>query len=215
MVQNDIVRTPEIFAEIGKMYSTGMSAPSIAKKIGEITGKEVSVNIITGAIKRFNEKKGAVIETNKEVQNMIRGSIESAIEELAELKDILKDLAKDDDSENKDKISAIKEIRNIIETKLKIMDRLLQGFDVTKVNKLQMTQVIMNILPEFEEQGYIKILRKPGEVPDLEQLRLDEGEFVEDDKKVILTELEPSGEAPVMDNEQVPPKENKEIQEVE
>lgn len=179
---SELLTEPEMLTYIGKCYSNGMSYIGIAKAIKNKFDIDVSNNGIKNAIQVFTTRRSDVIKGSYEMNQLIKGTIIDTEKDLRKLKDRCWGLLERAESEGIfESVAIMKEILKQMEFQEKILSRMHTNINQTKINKLEMTQVIVNSLDELEKQGVIKILR-PNEVHNigLESIEALEDENIED-----------------------------------
>jgi len=158
------LKEPEVLVYIGKLYSSGMNYSEIVEKVREKFGIEANSTQIKKVITIFKSRQSDLIKGDNELKNMVKWTILDTKKELEKIHqeclDILEEAKRIKDF--KSRIAAVREIRGQLEFQEKLQQRLTGSLDGAKINKLEMTQVIVNSLEDLERHGVIKILKNPN-----------------------------------------------------
>ena len=174
MTRNDL-RKPEVLREIGKLRGSGMSFRGIAKSISGSYGVKLpTVLAVQKAYEVYTARQGDIIEGDKELQNEIKGALIDTKDQLIKLNELMWTVINDAET-SKDKISAAKEVLNQMRFQETLITKVTDGFDFKKMNKIEITKIIVNNLEQLEKDGFIKILTNPGSnVIDIEKVYLED-----------------------------------------
>jgi len=157
------LKDPDVLIYAGKLYSSGMNYSDISRNIQEKFGIEANSTQVKKIIALFQNRKSDLIEGDNKLKQMVKGAILDTKKELERIHqeciDILDEAKRIKDFRSR--ISAIREIRGQLELQEKIIQRITSIGGGSKINKLELTQVIVNSLEDLEKQGVIKILKKP------------------------------------------------------
>lgn len=191
----DEIRSPEMLKEIGLMKGSGKSWSAITKVIGEKIGKKITIPSVMRAHEIYASRSAEIISGDDELKGMLKTAVINQTEQLEEINNtvrgLMKKLVENNYQEPQLIINAAKEIREQIGCQVKLLNNLQDGFDMTKINRLEYTKISVNNLDELERAGYIKILQKPGSLPDLnakEVISMTSADFKElsDQKNVVV-----------------------------
>lgn len=160
----DRFKEPEVLNYMGKCYSSGMNNAEIAKAVGNKFGEVPSREQVQKIIDIFKTRKSDVVEGSHELQEMIKGTIIDTKSQLQRINGKCWDLLDKAEKEGTfEAVAVMKEILKQMEFQEKLLFRLQSNTFTPKINKLELTQVIINSLDDLEKQGVIKIL-KPNDV---------------------------------------------------
>lgn len=156
----DKFKEPEVLNYIGKCYSSGMNNAEIAKAVNTKFELTPTRSQIIRIIEIFKNRKSDIVSGSNELQEMIKGTILDTKTQLQRINNKCWDLMDKAESEGIfEAVAVMKEILKQMEFQEKLLTRLQSNAFSPKVNKLELTQVIVNSLDELEKQGVIKILR--------------------------------------------------------
>jgi hypothetical protein len=176
----DKLAEPEVLKKIGKLYSSGMSYAGIAQKLREEDGIDCLGSQVRKVHSIYQVRSQEIIAGDEELKNEIKETVLNTKKQLKEINKLVWELIEKARAEGKlnleNAIPAVREIRTQLELQEKLLSRMEEGVDFRNMNKIQMTQIIIENLQVLERDGYIRILNNPGEIIDLEKLKkFDEG----------------------------------------
>lgn len=192
----DQLKEPDVLVYIGKCYSSDMGYSAIAKAVKRKFGIEANNQQINKVIAIFKNRQSDLIYGNNELQEMVKCVI---LDTKSQLERINNECWKifdefDKKKESSMKLAAMRDILKQLEFQEKLITRLSGSIIKPKINKLEMTQVIVNSLEDLEKQGIIKIL-KPN---DVNNIGIDSEKFVSDE---VIIESEIKEDENVEDKE--------------
>lgn len=173
---NEFLASPDMQKKLGHMYSSGMNFADIHKQL-VMEGLNVGFYEVKNAIKRNLARRSEIIQSNLDLKNEIKEIILSEVDQIKKLNEFTWEIINDAKTNKELKLQAANQVLKQLEFQAKKIDRLKQGVQTTKINKVEMTQIIVNSLDDLEKQGYIKIISKPGEIVDLEEVNIKEQEL--------------------------------------
>lgn len=179
MQTKDLLAEPEILLKIGKLHSAGMSVSAICQKLRQENGIKAGYAAVKSAIKTYSTRGTEILAGDDELKGEIKEVIINTKKQLKDVNELIWDLInvarKDGQLHLKTAISAVGEIRKQMEFQEKLLNRMEEGIDYTKMNSVHMTQIIVDNLTVLQESGYIKILKKDTKnLVDLEMLKQTE-----------------------------------------
>lgn len=177
----DKLKEPDVLIYIGKCYSADMGLNAIAKAIKRRFGIDATYHQIRKVVAIFKNRQSDLIKGDRDLQGMIKGVIIDTESEIRRLhKECVSILEEAKYIQNFNaRISAIRELRSLIELQDKLLSKLHGTLDGSKVNKLELTQIIVNSLDDLEKQGIIKILKNPNNP--LESIGIDSNKIIEEE----------------------------------
>lgn len=167
----DELREPEVLETLAKLKARGLSWKGITDKISDELGKEISVKAVRNAYDLVATKNAELMTEDEELKGKLTKIVfnqKDQIEKINKTCNSLLDELMESKEDPMAAISAMKEIREQIKLQKELLERLTDGFDPNKINRIEYTNISVNNLNELEKQGYIKILRKPGQPYDPE-----------------------------------------------
>lgn len=166
---------PEMLKKLGKWRACERPWVAIQKDIEKQLKKKVSVPAIKKAYEVYSRRSAEIISGDENLKGMLRDTVIDQTEQLKEINDFVRQLMKDmmkesvrDTKAGQIMLNAAREIREQISLQAKLLNNMQEGFNFKQINQIEYTQIATNNLKELEKEGYIKILRRPGEVYDLE-----------------------------------------------
>ena len=178
----DELRNPKVLKKLGELKSAGMSWVAIKQTLERELGIKANISTIQGVYKIYASRSSEIIAGDDELKGALKQAVFDTAERLKKIGRIMDELLDQARTSAGDKISASKEILNQLYFQEKLLNNIQQGFDWGKINKIEYTKISVNNLEELEKAGYIKILKRPGEVIDVENIK--EAEFEEEEKDV-------------------------------
>lgn len=184
----DELRSPETLKRIGELKSTDNSWLAIQRKLESELGIKAGVPAIKNAYNIYSARSSEIIAGDESIKGALKEAVLDTSEQLKEINEEMRNLVKKAKTGASDKISASKEILNQLYFQEKLLNRIQQGFDWGKINKIEYTKISANNLEELEKSGYIKILKKPGEEAiDVDKIR--DAEFKDKDDYIKKEEV--------------------------
>lgn len=161
---NEKLRQPEILKEIGGCVFSGMKWSGLQKHLKENFNIEASKESIKHVYNKYLQRRNEIVESEEEIQKDIRGEVENTVintkETLQEVHDFVKKIKEKayNNDDWKTALDASKEILNQLTFQEKVLNRMQEGINVENLNKIEITQIVVNKIDELEKQGRIKIL---------------------------------------------------------
>lgn len=188
----DQLKEPDVLVYVGKCYSSDMGYSAIARAVKRKYNIEANNQQIKQVIAIFQSRKSDLINGSNELQEMVKGVILDTKSQLERINNecwkIFDEFDKKKESEMK--LAAMRDILKQLEFQERLLTRLSSSISKPKINKLEMTQIIVNSLDDLEKQGVIKIL-KPLEG----NIGINSNEFVNDDKIVEVEVIKEAKDA--------------------
>lgn len=189
----DQLAEPKILQKIGKLRSSGMSISAIQKKLKEEDNINAGYLAVKSAYSVYSIRSREILEGDSQLKGEIKGAILDSKKQLKAINEIVWGVIADAQSSGELKVKAAREIIEHLKFQESLLQRMEEGLDFRKMNKVQMTQVIIENLTVLEKDGFIKILNKPREIIDLVKLK----EFRDEDDGSGTSSEESAQVAPV------------------
>lgn len=181
----DELRTPDMLKKLGEWRSGGLSWRKIRELVKEEIGKDVTEATLKKTFQLVESKTSEIIAGDEELKGKLSNVVfnqASRLKHISDMCDKLLNELMDSREDPTAAIAAMREVREQIKLQKELLDRMTEGFDQNKINRIQYTNISVNNLNELEKSGYIKILRKPGETydpekKDLELIKIDKEEL--------------------------------------
>lgn len=164
---NDDIKTPEVLRNIAALRATDTSWIGIADKISKMVNREVSPANVRSAYEIFASRSADIIAGDEELKGLLKTTVIDQADQLKQINgyvmNLMKKLAnKTDVKEMQAMINAAREIREQIQLQANLLNKMGEGWDTNRINRIEYTKISVNNLTELEKSGYIKILRRPG-----------------------------------------------------
>lgn len=163
IMANDI-RDPDVLREIGKLVSSGVSYTGIAEQL-KTKGIETTAQTVKRVYDQYSHRTTDIIAGDKELKAMIKADVLGVVDQLKAINAVTWDIINDLQAKQKQPdsvLKALREIRGQLELNVQLSERLTNTVDFGKVNKVELTQNIVNIYEKLKKDGYgdIKICPK-------------------------------------------------------
>lgn len=156
----DFLRKPEVVSLIGKLMTMEMNSTAIGREIQQrfslnknITGRQVD----TVYKDIFLKHKTELVKADQEVKDIIKKQVINTSTQLDKINSIVNDILDDPATRSGMKLAAIDRIMEQLKFQAKLLEKLTEQSGVTKVSKLEMTQIVVNSLDELKKLGYVII----------------------------------------------------------
>lgn len=159
----DRLKEPDVLIYIGKCFSSGMGYNAITKAVKRKYDITSSYHQVRKVVQIFQSRQSDLITGSNELQEMVKGVILDTKTQLEKLNEECWAIYEEQQDSGM-KLVTMREILKQLEFQEKVLSRLSKQFGGNtqpKINKLEMTQVIVNSLEDLEKQGVIKILKNP------------------------------------------------------
>lgn len=153
----------DVLKRIGELRATGTPFTVIALKLKEEKGIDVTPTTVSSAYDKFVGKTSEIIASDDNIKRELLKPILDTANQLKKINEFTWDIIDDFETENSDKLKAIKEIRGQLELQEKILNRMSESLNPTNISKLEYTKMSIKNLIELEKQGLITINRRMDE----------------------------------------------------
>ena len=161
------LRNPQALKRIGEMRGAGATWGMIAHTLEKEMDIKTTLPTIQNAYNIYSARAAEIIAGDDQLKGALKSAVFDTAERLRKVGKIMDEMLDQARISPGDKIAASKEILNQLYFQEKLLNRIQQGFDWGKISKIEYTKISINNLEELEKAGYIKILKKPGEVIDI------------------------------------------------
>lgn len=166
---------PEMLKKLGKWRSCERPWVAIQKDIENELKRKITIPSIQKAYEVYSRRSAEIISGDEDLKGMLRDTVIDQTEQLKEINDFVRQLMREmlaessrDTKAGQVMLNAAREIREQISLQAKLLNNMQEGFNFKQINQVEYTQISTNNLKELEKEGYIRILRRPGEVYDVE-----------------------------------------------
>jgi hypothetical protein len=160
---NEELRSPKVLTEIGRCIQAGMSYTELKRHLQKNFSVESTPSTIKKVYEVYLKRRNEVVAGKQEIQEDIRGEIQTTIIDtqkvLKNIHEFVMDLM--DRCKHKDDrlaLDASREILNQLYYQEKVLNKMQAGIQVENLNKIEITQIVVNELESLETNGRIKIL---------------------------------------------------------
>ena len=166
----DMMAEPKTLQKIGKLRSGGMSFQGIANRLIQEDGIKTGYMAVKRAYEIYSTKSKDIVAGDNQLKTELQEVVLDTKNQLKLINESVWEVLR---NSGKDGITlqATREILKQLEFQEKMLNRMEEGFDFRKANKIEITQIVVNSLESLEKAGYIKILNKPGETINLEKMK--------------------------------------------
>lgn len=160
-MKNDDIRRPEILTKIGKLASAGLSWTYIADMLKKEDGIDAAPQLVHKVYEEFTHRTTAIIAGDQKLKDLIKADILGIVDQMKAINstawDILAELQQSKVRQPGTMLKALKEIRGQLELNMRLSERLTSSVNLDKVNKVELTQNIVNIFEKLKKDGYGEI----------------------------------------------------------
>lgn len=180
--------------KLGEWKSSGLSWTGIQKKLQVDHNIQASNTAIQNAYSTYATRSAEIIAGDDSLKNNLKVTILNTTDQLQRINDLVWSMLQEEQKKtisNKDKLAAIREIREQLTFQESILNRLSNAINPQQINLIEYNKFSTNNLEELEKLGYIKILKRPGQTfkkikeydePTVEgELEIEEQDFDVDD----------------------------------
>jgi len=169
----DKLYEPEVLMRMGELKGLNMPNTMVAEKLNTEFEMNITANSVTTAYNKFVNKTSEIIAGDEKVKQQLIEPILNTADQLKKINDITWRMMDNIEIEDTIKLKAIKEIRGQLDLQEKILTRMTEALNPTKISKIEYIKVSVNNLKELEKQGLITINRKMDEPIDIEEMNKD------------------------------------------
>jgi len=157
---------PEMLKEIGKLRGLDVTWKAIQQKIENKFNIETTPALVKSAYNRFVAKTSEIIASDESIKRELTKPILDTADQLSKINEITWKLINNVKAD-KDKLAALKEIRNQLEMQERILSKLTQTIDSDKISAIKYIEKSVGNLQELEKQGLITINRRKSRFSDM------------------------------------------------
>ena len=161
------LRVPKVIRKIGEYKSLGMGWTDMAEQLYKDYKIVTTHDRVRNVYLELINKNADIIVGDEKLKGLLKQTVIDQASQLSKINKItnrlLDDISEKDDPDVDSLVKITKEIRHQIVLQAKLLGSLKDGIDSKQINKVEYTKISVNNLGDLEKEGYIKILRKPGE----------------------------------------------------
>jgi len=158
------IRNPDILVKMGKAYSAGMSISKIQEMIEKENGIKAHTDTIRKNIELYKTRRTEIIQGDQELKKDIENIILDTKTQLTEVNNLMREILNDARVKKELRIAAANQILHQLEFQQKLLTRLTEEVKIQQVNKITISQTVINSLESLEKDGFIKIIKSPRKI---------------------------------------------------
>jgi len=161
------LRNPEILRKLGEWKGAGQTWKTIKVTLERDCGIKASLPAIQNAYDVYSARSSEIIAGDENLKATLKEAVLDTANQLKEINNIMREIIADAKGKPESKIAAAREVLNQLYFQEKLLNRMMTGFNMQSISKIEYTKVSVNNLEELEKAGYIKVIKRPGEFIDI------------------------------------------------
>jgi hypothetical protein len=161
----DALREPEVLKKLGEWHAQELSNEGMIRNLRTQFQIEATAAQIKSAYEVYAVRSAEIIAGDAELKGALKETVVRAADTINMINERVSGiLLRSPDEANI--LGAAGQLMKLLELQYKLLNHFKEGFNIDKVNRIEYTKVSINNLDELSKAGYIKILRRPGQVFD-------------------------------------------------
>jgi hypothetical protein len=187
----DELRSPKALRKLGELRSAGMSWTAIQGTLERELEIKASLPTIQNAYNVYVARSSEIIAGDNALKGALKDAVFDTAERLKKIGKVMDDLLDSARTSAGDKIAATKEILNQLYFQEKLLNRIQQGFDFSKVSKVEYTKISVKNIVELEKAGKLITAEKLVQYHEEGKIKINDWSIIGGEHMKNITPEEP------------------------
>lgn len=167
--KREILTRPEVVKMICEMRNSEVAWTEIQRKLKEQYSVEATPKTLLKIYNMGVTRMAEIISGDDSLKTTLKSVVIDAAKNLQEINKCMMDILHEAKTRPEIKVSAANQVLQQLYYQEKALARIEKGFNLGNVSRIEYTKISVGNLDELEKSGYIKIIRKPGGLVDMER----------------------------------------------